>query len=269
MASIRPTVWPADTGQHVQPCGCHAPAGSLLGLPSSLGAHSAPGMKNSVLLPGLPKPRFPRAPSSFTRTLSSGPLPWAANQLTGVVVLSHGAEGQSVHGRQGHRDRQRGLALGLHSWFLESDDQGLNPGYVTPSPVPWAAKHRSLSPCWDRTLPMGLLEAVSETSCRWQVLTPGPPLCQLWMCWHHILGEWCQVMGHPVWHVVTVLFFGWFFTKRKMGDQTGAPSRPPACLALFPSHKRPATGPWPSLGQRDPMERPPFHPRPRPPTAPQ
>lgn len=74
-------------------------------------------MKNSVLLPGLPKPCFPRAPSSPHTDLELGAAAWAANQLTGVVVLSHGAEGQSVHGRQGHRDRQRGLALGLHSWF--------------------------------------------------------------------------------------------------------------------------------------------------------
>ena len=123
-------------------------------LPSSLGAqlgaHPAPGMKNSALLPGLPKLHFPGAPSSFTRTLSLGPLPWAASQLTGVVVLSHGAQGQSVHGLQGHRDRQRGPALGSHSWSLESGDQGLNPRCATPSLVPWAAEYRSLSPCWDR-----------------------------------------------------------------------------------------------------------------------
>lgn len=108
--SIRRTTWPANAGQRMQPCGRHALASGLLGLPSSLGAqlgaHPAPGTKNSALLPGLPKPRFPWAPSSFTGTLSSGPLPWAVNQLTGVVVPSHGAEGQSVHGLQGHRDRQ-------------------------------------------------------------------------------------------------------------------------------------------------------------------
>lgn len=58
---------------------------------------------------------------------------------------------------------------------------------------------------------MGLLEGQRDLGQLAQVLTLGPPPCQLWMCWHHILGEWRQVMGHPVWHVVRVLFFGVVF----------------------------------------------------------
>lgn len=67
-ASIRPTVWPADTGQHVQPCGRHAPGRQPPGSALQPGCPPSSWMKNSVLPPGLLKPCFPRAPSSFTRT---------------------------------------------------------------------------------------------------------------------------------------------------------------------------------------------------------
>lgn len=119
-------------------------------------------MKNSALLPGLPKPRFTWEPSSFTGDLSSGLLLPAANLLVGVVMPSYGAEGQRVHGLQvtgtGGCGQPWACTPGL--WSQVTGVQIL--ALPLTLRVTWAGEGSSLSPCCDKW-GWGL----SETSCRW------------------------------------------------------------------------------------------------------
>lgn len=103
-------------------------------------------MKNSSLLPGLPKPHFKSEPPFSPKPRGLDPLlPAAAELLVGMVTPCYGTRGSaftacSVAGK--------GAAAGPggHAWSLESDDPGSSPGSATHSRVAWAGEHSPLSP---------------------------------------------------------------------------------------------------------------------------
>lgn len=132
---------------------------------------SSLGMKNSCPASRPAQTMLPRAPSSLYTDL--GARLALGCQPADRGGHSHGAEDRAFTAAGEAQDRQRGWPWGVALLVSESDDQGLNPGYVTPSLVPWVAGLRSLSPAGQDPSD-GAVEGVSGGPCRWQVLTSGP-----------------------------------------------------------------------------------------------